>query len=348
VRSRLPFFATGGDDVIDAPRRTLKISKNPATALRSPLIPLLLALLASWPIQAGQAGSSGSAPEEGPTPAAGLEEAAPAEDPTRTAGGALALFMSHRHYLSIRQLKGVMTAELQARYDHDSVPFNGKKSTRIALFGFTEKDLKPAPAVNKAAKGAKPSGAGSPAGAAAAGLGASPPPDAPAAASLSGPSSYLASVQSLWAEQGEAVELRLESIKITRRDDGLWRVAAMNRVSAEPLRFKDAVPGVTALRLVLRSWAARDPGGARAGLSPGFLKRYQDRDAALKDLFAGASDPHHAAFQILDMQPEGTSGAVAHVRLFEAFTDRPSPLQGSNHTLRMVKKGAPWLLDSWD
>ncbi len=336
--------------MINSPRRIRSTTKHPASALRSSGVGLLLALLGALPIQAGQAGSSGSDPDAGVTPAPGLQEAAPAEDPTRTAGGALAVFMSHRHYLTIRQLKAVMTTELQARYDHDSVPFNGKKSTRIALYSFAEKDLKPVPVSTKLAKGAKPSGAAPspPGGTAAAGMGASPPPDEPAAAPLPGPSTYLASVQSLWADQGEAVEMRVESIKVARREDGLWRVAAMDRVSAEPLRFKDAVPGVTALRLVLRAWAARDPAGARAGLSPGFLKKHQDRDSALKDLFAGAADPRHAAFQILDMQPVGATGATARVRLFEAFADRPSPLQGSDHTLRMVKKGAPWLLDSWD
>src|SRR6059036_800516 len=80
--------------------------------------------------------------EEGTT---GQEEAGTpaAEDPTRTAGGALRQFMASRDYRTIKRLKSVMTDRLQARFDHDSSPFNGKRSNRLAAFDFTERDLKP-------------------------------------------------------------------------------------------------------------------------------------------------------------------------------------------------------------
>src|SRR6266446_5201339 len=115
------------------------------------------------------------APEGSPTPGTELlpeaQEGTPtAEDPTRTAGGALRLFMASRHYQTIRQLRGAMTERLQARFDHDSAPFNGKRGNRLAAFDFAEKDLKPARTAGKQVTPA---------------------------------SSYIASVRSLWEEQGE-------------------------------------------------------------------------------------------------------------------------------------------------
>ena len=106
------------------------------------------ALLAEAPLAAAE-------PPEGsqsPVAPAPDSEATPApEDPTVTAGGALRLFMASRHYETIRQLKGVMTEKLQARFDHDSAPFNGKRGNRLAAFDFTEKDLKPAKSAGQAA-----------------------------------------------------------------------------------------------------------------------------------------------------------------------------------------------------
>ncbi len=90
----------------------------------------------STPPGAAPAGEGTTGQEETGTP--------PAEDPTRTAGGALRLFMASRDYRTIKRLKSVMTDRLQARFDHDSAPFNGKRSNRLAAFDFTEKDLKPA------------------------------------------------------------------------------------------------------------------------------------------------------------------------------------------------------------
>src|SRR5437667_7108810 len=87
----------------------------------------MAALLNAW----AQLPSATSTPPEGATHGdgtTGQEEAgAPAaEDPTRTAGGALRLFMSSRDYRTIKRLKSVITDRLQTRFDHDSAPFNGK------------------------------------------------------------------------------------------------------------------------------------------------------------------------------------------------------------------------------
>ena len=267
--------------------------------------------------------------EAGPAPEAGAPAAE--DDPTRTAGGVLASFMSLRHYLTIRELKAVMTPELQTRYEHDSVPFNGKRGRRIAAFEFSEKDLRPAGSASKALRASRTPGS-----------------DGGAAAAGSAPAAYLATVRSLWEEQGEAVELRVESARILRREDGLWRVGSLEMASSEPLRFKEAVPGVTALRLLLRAWTRRDPRSARAFMGSEFLKRYQTRPETLDALIAGGTDPRHVAYQILDMTPQGSTVVVAKVKLFETSPGRPTPLGGATHTLRLIKKGPPWLLEAWD
>lgn len=269
------------------------------------------------------------APPEGALSGA-PESVAAAEDPTRTAGGALAAFMGLRHYLTIRELKAVMTPELRARFDHDSAPFNGKRGGRIAAYDFSERDLKPSAQVVRAAAGTRT-------------------PEASAGASAAvGPAVYLATVRSLWEEQGEATELRTEITRLVRLDDGLWRVASLDRQHADALRFRESVPGVTALRLLLRAWTRGDLQAARSNMSPGFTKKFSGRDQALRDLFVGGGDPRHAAYQILEMKAEGPAASVARVKLFESNAHRPTPLDGSVHTLRMVKRGAPWLLDAWD
>jgi len=255
------------------------------------------------------------------------ESAAAPDDPTRTAGGALASFMGLRHYLAIRELKAVMTPELQARFDHDSAPFNGKRGGRIAAFDFAEKDLKPVTPVVRAAAGAKPPGA---------------------VASPSGAAAYIATVRSLWEEQGEATEMRTETVRLARREDGLWRIASLDRLRADPLRFRDAVPGVTSLRLLLRAWTRGDMQAARATMTPAFLKKFNGRDQALRDLVVGGPDPRHAAYQILEMKQDGPATSVARIKLFESNAHRPTPLDGQVRTVRLAKKGAPWLLDSWD
>ncbi len=246
--------------------------------------------------------------EEAGTPAA--------EDPTRTAGGALRQFMASRDYRTIKRLKSVMTDRLQARFDHDSSPFNGKRSNRLAAFDFTEKDLRPA---------------------------------RPAAGRTGTPAvSYIAIVRSLWAEQGEATELRTESMTLTQQPDGLWRVADLTLTDSDKLRFGDAVPGVTALRLVLRAWYGGNVAAARGGMSESFLKKFAARDDALKALFSPPPGRQHAAYQIVAMEPKGTSAAVTRVKLYETVIGEPGPIDGTTHVLKMIKKGSRWLLDGWD
>ena len=276
--------------------------------------------------------------EETPSPTPAPPRAEPGEaaaqppvavdERTRTAGGALAAFMASRNYHSIRALKAVMTPRLQARFDQDSVPFNGKRGARIAAFDFQENDLKlvPPPRLKGAAAAAKVTQV------------PAPPPE----------EVYVATVRTLWEEQGEAVELRVESLRVARQDDGSWRVGSLDKVSADGLRFTDPVPGVTALRMVLRGWHRRDLAAARALMSPAFLKRHQGREETLRAIFVGGEDPRHAAFQILDLKPEGALDEVAKVRLFETHPGQPAPIAGSPVTLRLIKKGPRWLLDAWD
>jgi hypothetical protein len=225
--------------------------------------------------------------------------------------------MGSRDYRTLRQLKAVMTEKLQARFNHDSAPFNGKRTNRLVAFDFTEKDLKPS----------RPA-AGKPAGAAAAG--------------------YVATVRSLWAEQGEATEKRTESITLTQREDGLWRVDNLAQSPSEKLRFGEAVDGVTTLRMVLRAWNRGDSAGARSNLSPAFLKKYAGRDEALAALFAPSGGRAHAAYQIVDMTPRETTAAVARVRFYETVIGEPGPIDGRVRILKMVRKGSRWLVDGWE
>jgi hypothetical protein len=274
--------------------------------------------LASTTLLAAGRSALAQAPEESPAPDTGLvpegQEGTPAaEDPTRTAGGALRLFMASRHYQTIRQLRGVMTERLQARFDHDSAPFNGKRGNRLAAFDFAEKDLKPARTAGK--------------------------PVTPA-------SSYIASVRSLWEEQGEASERRSEAITLVLQDSGLWRVADLVIGATEKLRFADTVNGVTALRMVLRAWIRGDVAAARQDLSPALLKKLNED--ALRALFTPAAGRSHAAYQIVDMTPQGTTGALAPGRLYETVTGEPGSIDGHPRTLRMLKKGSRWLVDGWD
>jgi len=278
---------------------------------------LALCLVCTALLAAGRSALA-QVPEESPTPDTGLvpegqEETPAAEDPTRTAGGALRLFMASRHYQTIRQLQGVMTERLQARFDHDSAPFNGKRGNRLAAFDFAEKDLKPARMAGK--------------------------PTTP-------PSSYIASVRSLWEEQGEATERRTEAITLVLLDSGLWRVADLAIRATEKLRFNDAVNGVTALRMVLRAWIRGEVAAGRSGPGPALFKK--PNGDALRALCTPAPGRSHAAYQIVDMTAQGTTGAVAHVRLYETVTGEPGSIDGQPRTLRMLKKGSRWLVDGWD
>lgn len=240
------------------------------------------------------------------------EEVAPAqaEDPTRTAGGALRLFMASRDYRMMKQLKGVMTPRLQARFDHDSAPFNGKRGNRLAAFDFTEKDLRPR------SKAASPT--------------------------------FVASVRSLWEEQGEATEKRTETVTIVQQEDGLWRISDMVVASSDKLRYTEAVNGVTALRNFLRAWHRGDPAAARTNMTETFLKTYQGKDEALQAVFSPPDGKKHAAYQIVEMTPKGTTASVARVRLYETVIGEPGPLDGQARSIRMVRKGSRWLLEGWD
>lgn len=255
--------------------------------------------------------------EETPEPAPDEAVAPAADDPTVTAGGALKLFMGSRDYRTLRQLKGVMTEKLQARFDHNSAPFNGKRNNRLVAFVFTEKDLKPSrPAAGKTAGTAAPG--------------------------------YVATVRSLWAEQGEATEKRTESVVLTQREDGLWRVGDLAQSSSETLRFGGTVDGVTSLRMVLRAWIRGEAAGARSSLSDAFLKRYAGRDEALAALFAPPNGKGHAAYQIVEMTPVGTTGAVARVRFYDTVIGEPAPIDGRVRILKLVRKGSRWLVDAWE
>jgi hypothetical protein len=242
-------------------------------------------------------------------------QAEQAEDPTATAGGALRLFMASRDYRTIKRLKSVMTERLQARFDHDSALFNGKRGNRLAAFDFTEKDLKP-----------PRSSAKSPAQ----------------------PATFLASVRSLWEEQGEATEKRTETVTIVQQDDGLWRIADLAIASSEKLRFTEAVNGVTALRTILRAWHRGDPATARANMTEAFLKKYQGKDEVFRAMFVPAEGKRHASYQIGQMTPQGTTAAAARVRLYETVIGEPCPLEGQPRAIKMVRKGSRWLLDGWD
>jgi hypothetical protein len=293
--------------------------KIPKSAVSGTQVMLVLLMAAGAPPAGGRT-TGAQTPEETPAAEGGTapddQESAPGtEDPTRTAGGALRLFMGSRYYQTIRQLRGAMSEKLQARFDHDSAPFNGKRGNRLAAFHFTEKDLKPART---------------------------------AGVSTATPAKYVATVRSLWEEQGEATEKRTEAITLVQQDGGLWRVTDLSLGTSEKLRFDEAVNGVTALRMILRAWHRGDVAGARPHMSDAFLKRRQGKGEALTAMFAAAEGRAHAAYQIVEMTPQGTTVAVARVRLYETVIGEPGPLDGPPHSLKMVRKGSRWLLDGWD
>lgn len=271
-----------------------------------------------------------AAPVDRQEPAEGMQPAEPSpvvlsEDPGRTAGGALRAFMAARDYRTIRELKAVMTPGLMARFEHDSTPFCGKRGIRLSAFDFLEKDLKPPPARTTRTAEMQPAGAGS---------------DLP---------TYVGAVRSLWEEQGEAVELRAESARIAQQPDGLWRIAGLERVKSERLRFAEAVNGVTTLRLILRAWHRGDLQPAKGHMSAAFLKKHEGREEGLQAIFSNAAGAaRHAAYQILSMDPRGQAAVEARVKLYFAPAGEPAALDGPERRLRLVRKGARWLLDAWD
>jgi len=154
-------------------------------------------------------------------------------------------------------------------------------------------------------------------------------------------------VKSLWEDQGEAVELRTESASLERQESGLWRVGRLEKGASESLRYKEPVPGVTALRMILRVWQRRDLEGARSFMSDAFLKRYAGREEGIAAVFSGDPSLKRAAFRILELAPRGSTTAVARVRLVETAPGRPSGLEGTPKTIELVKRGARWLLNDW-
>ena len=258
------------------------------------------------------------------------------EEETQTAGGALRYFMSHRSYRTIRFLKQVMTPALAARFDANSVPFNGKRGIRLAAFDFKEKDMKPVLPKAQDARG-KPS-------AQAAGMAGSPGE----AVAAEEPAIYAGTVRSLWEEQGEVAEQRVETIKTYRQPEGAWRIGSLELVSSDRPRPPEAIPGVTVLKIILRAWHRRDLNTVRQHLSEAYEKRYQNRPEALEHLFIGEEEPRHAAFQIQDLRPQGDSLLLARVRLFETTPGQPGIFETPAKNVRLIRKGPYWLLDAWD
>ena len=154
-------------------------------------------------------------------------------------------------------------------------------------------------------------------------------------------------VRSLWDEQGEAVELRTETVKLQRDPTGPWRVAALQKAAAENLRFKEAIPGITSLRMVLRAWRLQDMQAARSLLTDALLKRLEARGDGLAALFAPAEGKRHAAFRIKGYEAKGATQGIARVGLVDVPPGRPGPLDGTPRTLTLVKKGSRWLVDDW-
>ena len=159
--------------------------------------------------------------------------------------------------------------------------------------------------------------------------------------------SWTASVQSLWDDQGEAVELRTESVRLTRDHDAPWRVAGLAKSASEPQRYQKAIAGVTSLRMILRDWIRRDAEGARGLMTDACAKRIDGTNDGLVTTFVGDPNVRRAAYRILEMIPDGTTKVNVKVRLVETPPGRPASLAGVARELVLVKKGQRWLLDDW-
>ncbi|HYV84615.1 MAG TPA: hypothetical protein VFB49_01780 [Patescibacteria group bacterium] len=158
---------------------------------------------------------------------------------------------------------------------------------------------------------------------------------------------YTASVRCLWDDQGEAVELRTESVRLTRDHDASWRVAGLEKTASEPLRYQKSIAGVTSLRMLLRDWIRRDVDGARGILTDACAKRLDGTSDGLVTIFVGDPGLRRAAYRILELTPDGTSKVRAKVRLFETPPGRPASLDGLAREITLVKKGQRWLVDDW-
>jgi len=154
-------------------------------------------------------------------------------------------------------------------------------------------------------------------------------------------------VKGLWEDQGEAIEVRTETVRLVREGGGPWRVAAIEKAASEPWRYKESTPGVTTLRQVLRAWIRRDFAAAKGYLSDAFMKRIAGRPEGLEAVFAGDPNVRRAAFRIVAIAPKGSAAATAQVRLVEAPPGLPTRLDGVPKTLALVKRGSKWLLDDW-
>ena len=162
-----------------------------------------------------------------------------------------------------------------------------------------------------------------------------------------GAQAFTSTVRTLWDEQGEAVELRTENVKLQHDAAGPWRVASLTRTASENLRFKEAIPGITSLRMVLRAWRVQDAPAARSLLTDAFLKRLEAKGSGLEALFAPQEGKRHAAFRIKGYEAKGATQGIARVGLVDVAPGRPGALDGAPHTLTLVKKGSRWLVDDW-
>jgi hypothetical protein len=240
-------------------------------------------------------------------------------DPTITAEGALTMFMRARNYRTIRILKSVMTPSLQASYDRDSARFNGKQNVRLSAFYFAPEDLK---AVHYTGpKGAREADI------------------------------YDATVRSLWTDQGELADRRLEVVRLAQEESGLWRVGRLDIRESDKSRFQEQIPSVTSLRKVLRAWHRRQTALAEPLLSESFVKEHagEGEEEGLSHLFEGDLSLRHAAFEILEiLWEEETVEATAHVDLYVTARNRFGALEPQPRRLNLVRVGAGWYVDSWE
>ena len=242
-------------------------------------------------------------------------------DPTTTPEGALTMFMRARNYRTIRILKSVMTSSLQASYDRDSARFNGKQNLQLSAFHFEPDDL-------KAVHYTGPQGARQ--------------------ADI-----YDATVRSLWIDQGELADRRLEVVRLAQEEGGLWRVGRLDIRESDKSRYQDLVPSVTSLRKVLRAWHGRQPGLARPLLTESFVKKYaaagEGDGAGIDHLFKGDPSLRHAAFEILEIGwKDGSDAAVAQVALYVTARNRFGSLDPQRLRIDLVRIGAGWYVNSWE
>ncbi len=238
------------------------------------------------------------------------------EDPTATAGGALTLFMRARNYRTIRILRSVMTPGLQTSFDRNSARFNGKQNVRLSAFHFQDEDLDPIR--HAGARGARQ------------------------------PTIYDATVGSLWTDQGELAEKRVELIRLVQEENGLWRVGRLESVETNRKRFQEQIPCVTSLRKFLRAWHKRRPEDAIPYLSPALLGRYEGQEEKLREIFEGDPELRHAAFRIIGIVwEEDQPKATAHVAFNVTAKNRFGALDATMRRVSLTREGSRWYVDSW-